>query len=149
MICCIDAANRGEASAPMVERFLLSSADELLMDDCKEQAQVIASPRGHVEIHPHTVQRCAIRSGLHESIDQPKYLPYRIRWRLRRSAEESHFPDSHATLRNHASGTQKLQREGLAFGIWHATVFRSPPARLHCHSARLAHFGLPRPDLAN
>ena len=38
--------NRGEASVPMVERFLLSSAEELLMDDCKEQAQVIESPRG-------------------------------------------------------------------------------------------------------
>jgi hypothetical protein len=46
VICCIDAVNRGEASAPIVERFLLSSADELLMDDCKEQAQVVASPRG-------------------------------------------------------------------------------------------------------
>jgi hypothetical protein len=45
MICCIDAANRGEASAPMVERFLLSSTDELLMDDRQEQARVIASPR--------------------------------------------------------------------------------------------------------
>jgi hypothetical protein len=45
MICCIDAANRGEASAPMGERFLLSIADELLMDDCQEQARVIASPR--------------------------------------------------------------------------------------------------------
>jgi hypothetical protein len=133
--------------APMAERFLLSSVLCRRAFDGRLQrtSTNYCISAGHVEIHLHTVQRCATRSGLYESINQPKYLPCRnlIRWRLRRSPEEKPLS------RLPRNSVQSLFRDAEAAVRRIGMLFRSPPARPHCHSGYLAHLGPPRPDLAN
>ena len=109
----------------MAERFLLSSVLCRRAFDGRLQrtSTNYCISAGHIEIHLHTVQRCAARSGLYESINQPKYLPCRnlIRWRLRRSPEEKPLSRLHATLCNHSSG-----RRSCCAKDWHA--ISKPPS---------------------